>query len=439
MNNSVKSAIIPQVFSGDRIHLKKINLIVVVSLISCCLITYWQVFNNDFQYKWDDQWVVINPYTEEGLNQYNLWNVLTEFYHGQYAPVNEFFYILLYTFFGYDPFWFHAASLLIHISNVLLLYFLVLRIQLYRNNEQDGIWRIPFMTALLFAVHPFLVQAVAWMAASKIIVYSLFYLIALHFYVTYTATGKYRYYMLVILFFIISFGAKEQAVTLPLCLILFDHFLQLNMHKRSIWLKKVPFFLLSLFFGIVSILSQERTDNVDDQQVYPFYQRIVLASYTLIEYLTKCLLPFKLSYLYIFPNRPGEALQLRFWIYPVIVLVLGCYLFRFRKQLKYVLAGLVFFLIHIGIVLNLFSLKRFELVADRYVYLAAAGIFFSLSYLFNRLISEKEKFRKLYAIMIVLYFFGLGIYAYQRTLVWHDSDTLKTELQELLDKRRAHF
>ncbi|SFW61521.1 hypothetical protein SAMN05661012_02973 [Chitinophaga sancti] len=439
MNNSAKSKFTPQLGSGDRIQMKTINLVVIAFLITCCLITYQQVFNNDFQYKWDDQWVVINPYTEEGLNHYNLWNVLTEFYHGQYAPVNEFFYILLYSFFGYDPFWFHTASLLVHISNVLLLYFLVLRIQLIRNKEQAGVWRIPFMTALLFAIHPFLVQAVAWMAASKIIIYTLFYLIALHFYITYITTGKYRYYLLVILFFIVSFGAKEQAVTLPVCLIMFDYFLQRNMHKRSVWLEKIPLFLLSIFFGILSIISQDRTANIDGQKIYPFYQRIILASYTLIEYLTKCLLPFKLSYLYVFPNNPGEPLQLRFWIYPIILLVMGYCLYRYYKQLGILLAGFIFFLIHIGIVLNLFSLKRFELVADRYAYLAAAGVFFSLAWLFEQLILKKVKLRKLYAAMIIVYCFGLGIYAYERTFVWHDSDTLKAELRYLLDKERAHF
>ena len=42
--------------------------------------------------------------------------------------------------------------------------------------------RIAFLTALLVGIHPFLVEAVAWIAASKILLYACFYLIALHCY-----------------------------------------------------------------------------------------------------------------------------------------------------------------------------------------------------------------------------------------------------------------
>ena len=34
---------------------------------------YFPVLGNDFQYPWDDQWVVMNRYTERSLNRQNLW------------------------------------------------------------------------------------------------------------------------------------------------------------------------------------------------------------------------------------------------------------------------------------------------------------------------------------------------------------------------------
>lgn len=57
---------------------------------------YSTVVNHDFLYQWDDQWVVINHYTTGGLNWENLYRILTEFYHGQYTPLNEMNYFLIH-------------------------------------------------------------------------------------------------------------------------------------------------------------------------------------------------------------------------------------------------------------------------------------------------------------------------------------------------------
>ena len=64
-------------------------------LATLCILIYSPVFSHEFQNKWDDQWVAINHYTEGGLNLHNLWIIVSEFYHGQYAPVNQLYYTLL--------------------------------------------------------------------------------------------------------------------------------------------------------------------------------------------------------------------------------------------------------------------------------------------------------------------------------------------------------
>ena len=58
-------------------------------LISIVILVYCPVINHNFLYQWDDQWVVMNHYTTGGININNLWYILTDFYHGQYAPFNE--------------------------------------------------------------------------------------------------------------------------------------------------------------------------------------------------------------------------------------------------------------------------------------------------------------------------------------------------------------
>ncbi len=94
--------------------------------------------------------------------------------------------------------------------------------------------------------------------------------------------------------------------------------------------EKQPFLLLSLYMGTIPILAQGIPAG---RTGYPLIDRVVFATYSLIEYLTKCLIPIKLSYLYPFPMLPGYAMPFRFWFYPVVVIfVVYCiYLLRQRR------------------------------------------------------------------------------------------------------------
>lgn len=406
-------------------------------LLVACLAVYWPIFHHGFLRAWDDQWVVQNPYTELGFVRVNMWDVLTQFYHGQYSPVNEYYYMLIYLAKGYNPAVFHAASLLLHFSNTLLVYYFVQRVLIQsRSFSGSSVQRISFLTALLFSVHPFLVEAVAWLSASKILVYSFFYLLALHAYLSYIQTKQWRLYFLTILLFVFSFGGKEQAVTMPCALLLLDYVSSRNLGGKRVWLEKAPFFGLSLLFGYVTFLSQKVNGEgmLSHQAGYPFYQNIVFGFYSLTEYITKCLFPIRLSFLYPFPNTPGEPMPIRFWIYPVITLFCVFSLWNFWKQ-RWVFFGIAFFLIHIGITLNFIPTARYSIIADRYVYLASVGIFFLLAYFFDKAITLGGRYQKPLLGLYALYIGILGIYGGYRVTAWRDADRLKAEIREVLLQR----
>ena len=193
-------------------------------LAAVTVAVYIQTVWNDFLFHWDDQWVVINAFTDRGMSWSNIWDVVTQFYHGQYAPANELYYIIIYSLFGYNSYAFHAGSMLLHTANVLLTYRFVFLLSLKTQNGETAVaGRIAFVTALLFAVHPVCVESVAWLSASKILVYSLFYLTALIIYIRYIERKDAASYLLVLLLYILSFAGKEQAVVLVLCCALVDY------------------------------------------------------------------------------------------------------------------------------------------------------------------------------------------------------------------------
>jgi hypothetical protein len=210
------------------------------------LAVYFPVLGHDFQYYWDDQWQIINQYTEGGLSFQNIWTIFTTPYGGQYSPVTGLMHLLLYTVFGYNPFWFHAASLLLHIANTLLIFVCIER--LLETGKQFEIEYKPgvaFVAALIFACHPLNVETVAWLSASKILVYTFFYLLATLAFLSYLNRGKVFFYFLTLFLFACSFGGKEQAVCFPLWLMLLYWLNGHSFKSRKVWLALMPF-LLSL-------------------------------------------------------------------------------------------------------------------------------------------------------------------------------------------------
>lgn len=137
------------------------------------LLVYYPTLKNGFLTGWDDQWMVFSHYTERGWTVDNLWHIFTDFYGGQYAPLAFLSYLVLYAGFGYDPFYFHMFSLLLHIGCVCLVWKLISSLlRVHGGVSEKQILYVNFITTLLFAVHPINVEAVAWISALKVLLYA---------------------------------------------------------------------------------------------------------------------------------------------------------------------------------------------------------------------------------------------------------------------------
>lgn len=400
----------------------------ILLLIALVFLIYFPILGNDFLDFWDDQWVVVNNYTERGINIENVWAILTDFYHGQYSPFNEYLYLLLFNIAGYNPCVFHLASILIHCVNVCLVFIVFRQILILSNRVNlEKVNLISLVTALLFAIHPFNVESVAWMSASKVLVYALFYLFATYTFLLYLKNNRFVFYLYTLILFVCSFWGKEQAVIFPVWLFL----LLLFFNRQKAWRLLLPFLFLSFWFGITTMISQSvngegvLTENI----TYPFGQRLIYACYSFFEYLLKSILPIKLSYLYPFPSQIGEALPIWLLTYPLSLFIL---LIAFRKQLsKWPIAlGLLIFTIHIVIALHIIPLARYAVVADRYAYISTIGICFIISYYVTKRLNNK-----LACYFFAIYILYMGIYSNQRTSAWYNTDTLKQELRDLLQQR----
>ena len=423
--------------------IKTKNILFALLLCSIIFAVFYPILNNDFLYEWDDQWVVLNHYTDGGFYIENVWAIFSEFYHGQYSPLNEFLYFILYSLFGYKPLYFHLASLLIHCVNALLAYkCFTLLLETNTKIKIDYYRKVAFLTALIFSIHPFNVESVAWISASKVLVYSFYYLVATYFFIKYLNEKKIKFLIFTTVFFIFSFLGKEQAVTFPVWMLLIYWISGYSLKNKTVWITTVPFILLSIIGGIITILSQSSNGGglLSDEPSYELWQRFIYACYTFCEYIFKSIFPFKLSYLYPFPTIVGESLPIWILVYPILLAVS---IIAFWKQLlknKVVSFCLIFFFIHIAVALHIIPLSRFAIVADRYAYISSLGVCFALSYIIVYLYRNYKKRGKVIIIASLLcYLAYLGIYSNIRCRVWHNSDTLKEELTEQLMQRYSNI
>lgn len=416
----------------------KQKLVCCSSIVIVSLLVYFPVIGNDFLSLWDDGWQVFNNNTEE-WSWPNVWEILTTYRGGQYSPLNQFMYTVLYHFTGYNPAWFHAMSLLLHAGNALLVFFITHQILLFSlgNNCSQKAFAVSLGVALLFAVHPLQVEAVAWISASKVLVYSFFYLWAIWFYLRYLKHGKALDYIAVLVCYTLSFGGKEQAITLLVCLFWIDLAYRRNLRDGNLWYEKIPILLLTLFF-VFQTLDSHNPNNptlISQAAGYTFIQRFVFGCYSLCEYLLKTIFPVKLMYIYPFPMLAGEPLPLQFWIYPLVVLVAGVCFWKFWKQ-RPVWLGMGWFIIHLAMVLHVVPISRFTIIADRYVYLALPGIFFVMMWYLHTACEYWPRCRKWIISCCFVCLLSLSVTAHLRTNVWHDNDTLKKEVRELLEQRK---
>lgn len=414
----------------------KINLLLLGISIVTVVLLYFRVYTLGFQVQWDDYWVVINNYTEQGFSLNNLKSVLVDFYHGQYAPLNQLYYIILHYFFGYRAGYFHAAGVCIHFVNAMLV-FKILYFFGYQHLkiEDKRALKIAALSTIIFIVHPLNVEAVVWIAASKILIYGCFYLSGTYAYMIFIKNGKSIYLWIALLSFCLSFLGKEQAVTFPIMMMLLDFTGGRKFTVQTFVKEKLPALLLSFYFGMLSIASQQGIGLPEGFTEYSAFERIFIAFYSLTEYITKAILPIHLSYIYPFPFLAGERIPIWILIYPVLWLVVGITFYTSVRERRWTSFGVGFFLIHIVIALNLVSLARFSITADRYIYISLIGFCFILSYI-TTVLTEKGSFLSMLCYSaILIYVIVLGYSTNQRINVWRNSTTLKENVRSILKSR----
>ena len=381
----------PDGMPGQKRNSLNIPLPAVLALILVFVaVLYWPVISNDFLRTWDDnRYILDNPHIKT-LDGGGIAHLFTIYYDGHYHPLTLLSLAIDYQVNGDDPLVFHLTSLFLHLANTFLVFWF-LYLLLNKKNKL-----VPLLAALLFGVATMHVESVAWASERKNVLYAFFYLSSLIAYIYYCTARRPLYLVVSVSFFLLSLLSKAMALPLCVALPVIDLYLGKDLRSKRVWLEKVPYFILAVVFGVVSVLAQKSTWGEDLSQVqYAFWERILFASWAFVNYAFKLIVPVKLSGFYPYPMETDILVILRGLFSVAVALGVVFWFIKTVRKFSIFHFGALFFIINIFLLLKLFEVPAGDyILADRYAYIPSIGLFLMVAAGFERLSGKAGNIRK---------------------------------------------
>lgn len=395
------------------------------AVVLVVILVYFPSLGNGFT-NWDDPaFITENPDIRD-LSPETVGKFFTTSYGGfaGYVPFVMLTYTVEHSLFGLKPRVYHTTNLLLHLINCILVFWFIILIS--RKLP------VAFMVSLLFGIHPFHVEAVAWIQGRKDLLFSLFYLAALIAFVTYMRKGRKKsFYLLSLMFFLFSLFSKVAAISLPFALLAVDFFLSKKIDKDAVR-NKLPFFVLAFLFVVFAFLTIDMGSVAVQQSKIDYLDNIFLLFYSVVFYISKIVLPTSLSARY--PVEISQLASPLLLAAGTVIFAGVCFLlYRFyRSRKNEVTFGILFFLVTLMPTIPFHFVR--QPYADRYMYLPVMGVFYLAALFFHGLYYERfrgsKKTKTALAVTLAVVTFTFGAVTWNRSTVWKDGLTLWNNVLE---------
>jgi hypothetical protein len=179
------------------------------------------------------------------------------------------------------------------------------------------------------------------------VLFTFFFLLSLILYIKFIISKNKSFYIISLLLFLCSLLSKGSAVSLSLCVVAIDYLYQRNLLSKKIVIEKIPFFILSIAFGIITISTQGHNNIILTK---PFYEQIACASFGFVSYIYNLILPVNLIALYPYPKE----VSIIHWSSLIISLLFVTGIIVYLKTIsRIVLFAILFFIINIMFLLQI--------------------------------------------------------------------------------------
>lgn len=263
---------------------------------------------------------------------------------------------VIYRIGGFNPFYFHAANIILHLVNVWLVYVVVLNLDVGNRYVHSLQRQLAFFTAVFFAIHSILTEAVTWVSGQSYLLYTLFILLSLLLFIK-------KHYRLSFAVFILALLTSVKAVIFPLILVVYCW-----SFARKAFTRVIPFLAVIIIPLVIIILPNIGPRMIQSQGLTDFS----LPPVAFATYIRLLIWPDNLTLFHVYPLSKLDYIA----GYSLTALFFGSLVFFWKKE-KTIFFWLMFFLIGLLPVLTPLPIASF--VAERYVYLSAIGIFYAFS------------------------------------------------------------
>jgi tetratricopeptide (TPR) repeat protein len=350
---------------------KEREILTFLGLSILAFLPYANTLMNSFVY--DDYFQVVeNPYVHSFRYVPKIFGTTVWSFQGAqgvtnyYRPLMSFGYLLFYQIAGGVPFSFHLANIVLNVVVVLLIFSVVRRL----SGERVGL-----LAAGLFALHPLHTESVAWVAGVTDLELAVFYLLTFLLYLRVSEPEKgYAWRVAMCGSFVLALLSKEQAMTLPVLVTLFEHFYRDDRETTSLGQKVSRYgplwavaglYLVGrwiLLGGVATIISRPALSGYE----------VVLSAISLLgSYIWKLVWPANLSAYYVFhkSSHVTDRNVLLALLGLAICGIVFALLWRWARLLSF---AFIMIFLPLGPILNPRWMPA-SVFAERYLYLPSIG------------------------------------------------------------------
>ena len=322
---------------------------------------YFNSLKGSFHF--DDVPLISSPWIES-LDSFNRFVEITAF---ENRPVLLWSYAFNNSLGKNKEFGFHLVNLMLHIGVTLLIFFSVLKTSSFFRSSKESekkfheikisknIWAFPFITALIFSLHPLNTDSVSYISSRSSVLATFFYLLSLYIFLNLfrprREKGNLKNRMilipLVLLGMYMSLASKLIAATLPLLMAFwYSIFIFSRNNLQGLWKKNWSYLLFFLFsISALFLLGDSWLYNTKDQGLelygrwpYLFAQIKIIVFY----YFKLFLLPFNLS---VDSGMPFSSFYDDPYIILASLIIFGVVVITIKSRNAWLLVGTAWFFI----------------------------------------------------------------------------------------------
>jgi Tfp pilus assembly protein PilF len=311
---------------------------------------------------WDDEVAIAkNPLVTGAASLPYIWFSADQ---PDYWPVSYSTLWLEWRIWGAFPPAYRLVNMLCHALNVVLLYWLLSRL------DVAAAW----LAALIFAIHPVTIEAIDWIIQCKTLLATGFSLATVLLVLDAHQHGRRASYWAGLATFVLAMLSKTSAVSTPVVLLALFWWRNRSLARRDV-LFTLPWFAIALALGAAGVWFQKfhaiAGEVVRDDG---FLSRLLIAARAVWFYLSKALFPVRLSFVY--PRWQLDVTAVSSYLPLIALLALFAFLvfYRHRWPAPLAAAGSYVALLFPALGFSNIYFMKYSLVADHWQYQALPAV-----------------------------------------------------------------